>query len=217
MLLLARFRSGPTSQGRVSIALISQAGCRTDHRVTQDRDSFSWLSTQVYTQFGRRLVPAENFYFFLKSESGISARSFVKSSRNPNESVILYRWFVSRIASSGVGPRFRDLVEVRSFQGNFGTAIGSPCPSFGVCWFDTDRISWSASAVPWASTMPFPLRAASSGLRQTCTWPISATWETTDSPPANCSEVGPDFASLITTPRLMTGARTWRGKLSRRG
>ena len=37
--------------------------------------------------------PREFFYFFLKSESDISARSFVKSSRLPEESVILYRFW----------------------------------------------------------------------------------------------------------------------------
>jgi hypothetical protein len=91
MLLLARFHSGPTS--RVGSQLHSDRKRDAEPIIEVSRSvihfpGFRLKSTRSLVE-GR--FPREYFYFFLKSDSDISARSFVKSSRLSEESVILYR------------------------------------------------------------------------------------------------------------------------------
>jgi hypothetical protein len=85
--------------------------------------------------------PREFFYFFLKSESDISARSFVKSSRLEEESVILYRFGypVSRTVASSLDS---------SRRGPIATAVGLSGPHRGAV-FDATLRAFSYAFFRW--------------------------------------------------------------------
>ena len=74
--------------GRISVTHRLQVGCRRCDRLIYDDRPFCWLSTQVYTPFGRARVAIKFFWFFLKSRACTYARSFVKCAKRREISVL---------------------------------------------------------------------------------------------------------------------------------